>query len=456
MIEWIITGIILFVVGLIAILFFPRYVVVPPHEAHVVVTRGKGRRLFSSRKDIKASSYFFIPLIHKRAILPLRNKQMVIDNIPLRDKDLAKFICDVVCWVNITDPIKAAERIGSQKRLTEFSGIEDDIMNLVKAVTRNSSMKMDLVRLMSERLEFSRKISEEIATSIGDWGVELVDLECIHFIDQAPYTVIHDLEQRQAAQINSTTRKLVAERNKEAVVVEAQAKRTEEVTIAETDEEFRKRQLQRDEEVGKRNQEKEMIIAEAQRKANEKKVESEKTYVVGKAKYEAEAVVEKAVGDRDAKKAEGEGLGEYTRRTGTAEADVIQKKGEAEGIAIEKKALAQKKYETPQALAVELFGRVVDGYVDIQKSMWENMGGALEKADVKVISTGEEGEIFGIPIGAKTGVALGGMFEALKESSGIDLGEMIKDVFEGTKEVAKEVFGKSKEESKKKRPRSGK
>lgn len=434
-IIWIIVGIVALVVLIITIIFFPRYVVVPPHEAHVVVTRGAGRQVFSSRTDAKKSSYFYVPLIHKRSILPLRNKQLVIENIPLRDKDLAKFICDVVCWVNITEPVKAAERIGSQDRLSDFSGIEDDIKNLVKAVTRNSSMKMDVVKLMSERLEFSKSISVEIETSVGDWGVTLVDLECIHFVDQPPYTVIKDLELRQASQINSTTRKLVAERNKEAVVVEAVAKQVEETTKAENEEKFKTRQIVRDEKLGRREQEKVMSIADAERKANEKKVEAEKAYTVGQAEYTAEATVTEAGGKRDARKAEAEGEATYTKHTGFAKAEVTQKEGEAEGVAIEKKALAQKKYETPQALAVELFGRVVDGYVAIQKSMWENMGQALEKADVKVISTGEEGEIFGIPIGAKTGVALGGMFESLKASSGVDIGGMVKDAFEGVKEV---------------------
>ncbi len=444
---WIVAGAILAVIGIIIVIFFPRYVVVPPHEAHVVVTRGKGRRLYTSREG-KASSYFFVSLIHKRSILPLRNKQLYIDNIPLRDKDLAKFICDVVCWINIEEPIKAAERIGSQERLTEFTGIEDDIKNLVKAVTRNSSMKMDLVTLMSERLEFSKKIAEEISTSIKEWGVALVDLECIHFMDQPPYTVVADLERRRASQITSTTRQQVAERNKEAVVVEAKAKRTEEVTRAETEEEFKKRQMKRDEEVGKAEQEKEMAIAEAKRKANEKTIEAEKTLAVGKAKYDAEATVEKADGEAEA-----------TRKKGKADADVIEMKGTAEGRVtkikmtseaegIDARAEAQKKYQESGAMAIEVVGKMFDTYRDIQIAKFKSLGEALTKADVRVLSTGEEGQILGIPVSAKSGIALGGMMEGMKEA-GFDVQGLVKDALSTVRGIVKPAEEKEKQKKKK-------
>lgn len=448
---WIILGIILAIIGIITVIFFPRYVVVPPHEAHVVVTRGKGRRLYTSREEGKKSSYFFIPLIHKRSVLPLRNKQLYIENIPLRDKDLAKFVCDVTCWINIDDPIKAAERIGSQQRLTDFTGIEDDIKNLVKAVTRNSSMKMDLVSLMSERLEFSKRIATEIEESIPQWGVGLVDLECIHFQDEAPYTVVSDLEKRQAAQINSTTRKQVAERNKEAVVVEANAKKVEETTVAETEEAFKKRQMKRDEEVGKAEQGKNMAIAEAERKANEKTVDAERTLTVGKAKYEADAIIEKAQGDAEATRRKGKAEADVTEMKGTADGKVIKVKMTSEAEGIDARAEAQKKYQESGAMAIEVVGKMFDTYRDIQIARFKNLGEALQQADVRVLSTGEGGQILGIPVTAESGIALGGMMQGMKEA-GFDVEGLLKGAVEtvgSIVEAGKEVVKKGVEKKKK-------
>jgi len=430
MIElWMIIIIAIAIVVAIAAILTPRYVVVPPYEAHVVVTRGKGRRLYTSREEGKESSYFYMPLLHKRSVLPLRNKQLYIENIPLRDKDLAKFICDVTCWINIADPIKAAERIGGQDRIADFTGIEDDIKNLVKAVTRNSSMKMDLVSLMSDRLEFSKKIAAEIEESIPQWGVGLVDLECIHFQDEAPYTVVSDLEKRQAAQINSTTRKQVAERNKEAVVVEANAKKVEETTVAETEEAFKKRQMKRDEEVGKAEQLKDMAIAEAERKANEMTVEAQRTLAVGKAKYEADAVVEKAQGEAEAIRRTGKAEADVTQMKGTAEGTVIKVKMTSEAEGIDARAEAQKKYQESGAMAIEVVGKMFDTYRDIQIARFKNLGEALQKADVRVLSTGEGGQILGIPVTAESGIAFGGMMQGMKEA-GFDVEGLLKGAVE--------------------------
>ncbi|MGD8545863.1 MAG: SPFH domain-containing protein [Candidatus Bathyarchaeota archaeon] len=429
MITWWIIGISAAIVAGIAIILAPRYIVVPPHEAHVVVTRGKGRRLYTSREEGKKSSYFYVHLLHKRSILPLRNKQLYIENIPLRDRDLAKFVCDVTCWINIADPIKAAERIGSQERIADFTGIEDDIKFLVKAVTRNSSMKMDLVSLMSERLEFSKKIAAEIEESIPEWGVGLVDLECIHFQDEPPYTVVSDLEKRQAAQINSTTRKQVAERNKEAVVVESNAQRVEEETKAENEEKYRTRQIKRDEEVGMREQHKNMAIAQTEQKANEQKVEAARTLTVGEARYKAEATVREAEGDAEAVRKTGKADADVVEMKGTAEGRVIKAKMTSEAEGIDARAEAQKKYQESGAMAIEVVSKMFDTYRDIQIAKFSNLGEALQKADVRVLSTGEGGQILGIPITAETGIAFGGMMQGMKEA-GFDVDSLLKGAVE--------------------------
>jgi uncharacterized membrane protein YqiK len=137
-------------------------------------------------------------------------------------------------------------------------------------------MQFDVVTIMGERKAFSESIARDIATEIKEWGLRVVDLETIHFQDADGFTVIADLEKRQATVISTETRKLVATKNQEAAIVESDAQRLTELSRAENEEKFRTRQIQRDTELGRLEQEKERQVA-LSRRANKQKVEAERT-----------------------------------------------------------------------------------------------------------------------------------------------------------------------------------
>ena len=101
--------------------------------------------------------------------------------------------------------------------------------DFIQAVTRNMTMQFDVVTIMGERKAFSESIARDIATEIKEWGLRVVDLETIHFQDADGFTVIADLEKRQATVISTETRKLVAIKNQEAAIVESDAQRLTEL-----------------------------------------------------------------------------------------------------------------------------------------------------------------------------------------------------------------------------------
>ena len=76
------------------------YRIIPPNEAHVRVLMNK-KDIFSHRSG--KSSYWLIPFISKLNRLPLSNLTIPVDNIKLNDKNMAKFMCDIVCFVNINN-----------------------------------------------------------------------------------------------------------------------------------------------------------------------------------------------------------------------------------------------------------------------------------------------------------------------------------------------------------------
>src|SRR3989338_1376384 len=101
----------------LVVLFFLRsilggmvglYSVVPVNEAHIRILRHK-KDTFSTREG--RSAYWVIPFITKLNRLPLSNLAIPVNDIKLNDKNMAKFVCDIVCFINIKDLNLAAERL---------------------------------------------------------------------------------------------------------------------------------------------------------------------------------------------------------------------------------------------------------------------------------------------------------------------------------------------------------
>lgn len=397
----------------IIIIFSPRYTVVQAHLAHVIV-RGSGRKVYCSRKGYKAS-YWFIPILQKRTILPLENIKFEIPHIPLRDKDMAKYCGDVRCWISIEDPELAAEKLGkitgdTGKNIDNFfTAIKDDIQDLIQAVTRNSSMTMDVFATMKFRKKFSNEVQKEISPVLSkDWGIRVANLEVIHFEDVEGYNVVKNLETRQDNLIKNETRKKVAMQNKDAAISEAMATKETEVKKAEAEEEYMKRQALKDQEVGVAQQEKDLAISEKQAAANEKAVEAKRKLDVGTAEVDRDAVIATATGDAKS-----------TELTGFAEANVDKAKLVAEAEGTEKKAKALKEY-TDAGLSLE----VIKANIEIRKAQFEALGKGFEKANINLVTSGES-SILGIPVSAETGANIGAMLIAM-QNQGIDISELIK------------------------------
>lgn len=407
--PWLLYAIIL-IVAIIVLILSPRYTVVPVHQAHIVVRR-KGRTVYCSRKTF-ASSYWFMPLLQRRAILPLENIKLDIADIPLRDIDMAKFCGEVRCWISIEDPSLAAEKLGkveAEQKARGFEAIEADVKDLIQAITRNSSMTMDVFAIMKQREKFSNEVQKEIAPILKDeWGIKIADLEVIHFTDTEGYHVIKDLEQRQAKVIEAETRKQVAMQEKDAAMSEAVAEQEKETKKAEAEEAYRKRQIEKDETIGITTQDKNLKISKAEKEANIQAVEAKRKMQVGTAEVEKEARIENAKGEA-----------ESIKLKGFAEADVSKQKLFAEAEGTEKKAVALKQY-TDAGLSLE----VIKANVEIKQAQFNALAEGLKVAKINLVTSGES-NILGIPISAETGADLGAMLVAL-QNQGIDIKALLE------------------------------
>ncbi|MGD0979808.1 MAG: SPFH domain-containing protein [Candidatus Bathyarchaeia archaeon] len=415
-------------IAVIVILLYFIYTVVKPSEAHVVVTQGKGRKLYTSRPNEK-SSYWYVPLWMKRTILPLGIVKLQIENISLRDSDMAKFLGDVRVWLNIENPELAAEKLGTGDYTQTLT---TDVKDLIESITRNESMKMDVISIMRDRAKFSTTVRDEIKpVLLGEWGIKIADLEVIHFKDLDPYHVIADIEERQAKVIEAETRKQVADQEKDAVISEQRSLQDRETQKAQAEQAYKSAQLEAQKQIGIADQQRAEEIAKATMDANKQAVESMRALDVGTAEVGAQAVVKTAEGAANAVKTKADGDAQAIKLTGFAQADVNQAQLFATAAGTEKQANALKLYNDA-GLSIE----IIHATLQSQIAKWAALGDGLKVAKISIVQSGES-QIFGIPLSAEVGADIGMMIKAL-EAQGVDVSKVLDALPIGS--VAKEAI----------------
>jgi flotillin len=415
-------------IAVIVILLYFIYTVVKPSEAHVVVTQGKGRKLYTSRPNEK-SSYWYVPLWMKRTILPLGIVKLQIENISLRDSDMAKFLGDVRVWLNIENPELAAEKLGTGDYTQTLT---TDVKDLIESITRNESMKMDVISIMRDRAKFSTTVRDEIKpVLLGEWGIKIADLEVIHFKDLDPYHVIADIEQRQAKVIEAETRKQVADQEKDATISEQRSLQERETEKAKAEQAYKTAQLEKDKAIGIADQERAQDISKATMEANKQSVEARRALDVGTAEVGAQAVVKTAEGAANAVKTKADGDAQAIKLTGFAQADVNQAQLFATAAGTEKQANALKLYNDA-GLSIE----IIHATLQSQIAKWAALGDGLKVAKISIVQSGES-QIFGIPLSAEVGADIGMMIKAL-EAQGVDVSKVLDTLPIGS--VAKEAI----------------
>ena len=406
-------------VVILAILFFSTYTVIKPNEAHVLVIMGRGRKIKSpiagDRIDGK-TSYFFIPFLMKRYIMPLTNVKLDIQDIHLNDIQVAPFVCDVVTWLRIEDPIKAAERLDLTSD-NVFHSLHQDLIAIVQAIARATSMKQEILDIMRDRATFSREVSVEVDGVLKSWGVQLVNLEVNDIRDEDDSKVIQNYELMRKATVESLARIEVSKRDREAVEQEQENRQLAEIATADAEKAFQTKQIERDAVVGIATQEKEQRIAVAEAQTNEQKIAALRVTTVGEANVKKEAAIVTANGE-----------GEAIRVKGEKEADVVTLRGKAEGSAIEARGLAEAIAKDKMAEALKKFNEAgisleqIRAMGEIQGAFAQAYAEIAKNAEIKIVTGGEGGNILGLPMNAKTGADLGQMFEAFGGMDGIKSG----------------------------------
>ncbi len=391
---------IIFVIVLIP-LFFLRHIlggmlglyrIVAPNEAHVRVLRNT-KEIFSIRSG--KTCYWYIPFITKLNRLPLSNLTIPVDNVKLNDKNMAKFQCDLVCFVNIQNLELAAERLALSNLEKEmgfdFVKLSEDFRSIMESIGRTVVTKQTILDIYMNRHLMSDAIIKEVGSVFPKWGIELVNLELKHIKDTEGSTIISDIERKVAAEIRRDADIRIAETTKEAEIAKAQA---EEI--------YRKRQIEKEKAIGISEQQKNQEIAMMRAEANVREVQAMREIEVGKAEIEKQKIEKLADAEKSKLTLEAEGQAAQVKAVGQAEADIIRIKKEAEAAGTLKLAEALKQFNET-ALNVKM----LDIQKDIMIEKFKALAIVAGEADIRWIMSGQNAQdFFGLNLNAEGGANL--------------------------------------------------
>lgn len=360
------------------------YEIVPPSEAHLVGSATKRMVCAQDEKLQKngGRAYFaiweWIPFFARTVrIMDITVKELTEEQETI-EKDQARYNVDLSLKYRISDVETAAERYISEAELKK------QLSPALKSAIRAVTVKYDVTEARAKKDEMEKAVKEKLQTDLKGWGISLVNFQMVDFRDTKDSTIISDISKRREAEIQATTKKQVADKDKDA-----------RLKVAKAEEEAKRAEIEKDQRIGEKEQNKHQKIYEQEKIAQEMKLEVTRVQQVKQAEINKEQAVidqtkEKEVEaiKKEQKKLEGEG---------DRDRDVEQAKGkaaetreellaEAEGKDKLQEALNKFKPEAITALTAEM---------EIKKN--EAVGvataGALEKADLKVFAgDGEAGK----------------------------------------------------------------
>ncbi len=386
---------------------FGLYRIVPVNEAHIRILQNK-KDIYSARTQKMA--YWYIPFITKLHKLPLCNLAIPVNDVKLNDKNMAKFVCDIMCFVNIDDLNLAVERLSLTDTSTEmgfdFNKLSEDLRAIMESICRTVTTKQSILDIYMNRQALDESITREVEAVFPKWGIRLVDLELKDIKDAHESFIIADIERKIAAEINRDAEIKVAETTKES-----------EMAKAMNEEMYRKRQIEKDKNIALAQQEKDILVQQKTAEANIQQVYAKRELEVGIAEVNKQTVEKKAQAEQIKLTVEADGKANETMKIGTAEAEIIKIKKIAEADGTLKLAMAMKEFNDT-AINVKM----LDIQKDILIAKYQALAHSLSNADVKWILSGANAQkFFGLNLDAEGGANL----KQFMDEAGLDLDKLM-------------------------------
>ena len=191
---------------IILIIAFKSIKIVKQAEVYIIERLGKYHKIADAGLTI------IVPFIdHVRSVVSLKHQTMDIPPQGVITKDNVTITIDTVVFYKITDPAKAVYEIQSLKKGIEYLAI---------TTIRDIVGKMDLDATFSSRDAINDQLRVILDEATDQWGCKV---DRVEIKDITPPADIRDAMEKQ----------MNAERNKRALILQAEGERQSAITIAE-------------------------------------------------------------------------------------------------------------------------------------------------------------------------------------------------------------------------------
>ena len=191
---------------IILVIAFASIKVVKQSEVYII------ERLGRFHKVADAGLTIIIPFVDRvRSVVSLKQQTMDVPPQQVITKDNVTITTDTVVFYKVTDPAKAVYEIQSLKRGIEY---------IAKTTIRDIIGKMDLDSTFSSRDLINEQLRSILDEATDPWGCRI---DRVEIKDITPPADIRDAMEKQ----------MNAERNKRALILEAEGERQSAITLAE-------------------------------------------------------------------------------------------------------------------------------------------------------------------------------------------------------------------------------
>ena len=199
-------GILLLLFIIICVVAFKTIKVVRQSEVYII------ERLGRFHKIAEAGLTIIIPFLDRvRSVVSLKQQTMDIPPQGVITSDNVTITIDTVVFYKITDPAKAVYEIQSLKKGIEYLAI---------TTIRDIVGKMELDQTFSSRDQINDRLRVILDEATDPWGCKI---DRVEIKDITPPADIRDAMEKQ----------MNAERNKRALILEAEGERQSAITLAE-------------------------------------------------------------------------------------------------------------------------------------------------------------------------------------------------------------------------------